>query len=43
MVNIMGATPTKGFEILVLGGGVTPIVGEVTVLIVSGLMFFSSE
>ena len=39
MVDTVGVAPTEGFELLVLGGGVTPIVGEVTVPAVSGLMF----
>ena len=39
MVDMVGVAPTKGFELLVLGGGVTPITGEVEVPIVSGLMF----
>ena len=39
MVDIVGVAPIEGFELLVLSGGVTPIVGEVTIPTVSRLMF----
>ena len=39
MVGMVRVAPTEGFKLLVLSGGVTPTVGEVTVPTVSGLMF----
>ena len=39
MVDTVGVAPTERFEFLVLRGGITPIVDEVTVPMVSGLMF----
>ena len=39
MVDIVGVAPIEGFELPVLSGGVTPIVGEVTIPTVSRLMF----
>ena len=39
MVDTVGVAPIEGLEHLILGGGVSPIAGEVVVPTVSGLMF----
>ena len=39
MVDTVGVAPTEGFKLLVISGGVTQTIGEVTVPTVPGLMF----